>query len=153
MSRWCWHRAGGHGSSDATEEEAMAIQTESVTYTAGGTTPRGVLATDAAKSGRRPGVLVVHEWWGLNDYIKRRASMLAELGYTALAVDMYGDGKGANNPSDAGALMNSVLGNMKRGEERLAAAYELLKSKPTVGADRFAAIGYCFGGAVVLQAA
>ena len=131
----------------------MAIQTESVTYTAGGTTLRGVLATDPAKSGRRPGVLVVHEWWGLNDYIKRRASMLAELGYTALAVDMYGDGKVADNPSDAGALMNSVLGNMKSGEERLAAAYELLKSQPTVDADRIAAIGYCFGGAVVLHGA
>lgn len=131
----------------------MAIQTEPVTYTAGGTTLRGVLATDPQKSGRRPGVLVVHEWWGLNDYIKRRASMLAELGYTALAVDMYGDGKAADNPSDAGALMNSVLGNMKSGEERFAAAYELLKSQPTVDPDRIAAIGYCFGGAVVLHAA
>jgi dienelactone hydrolase len=131
----------------------MAIQTETVTYTAGGTTLRGVLATDPAKSGRRPGVLVVHEWWGLNDYIKRRATMLAELGYTALAVDMYGDGKVADNPGDAGALMNGVLGNMKVGEERFAAAYELLKSQPTVDPDRIAAIGYCFGGAVVLHEA
>jgi dienelactone hydrolase len=131
----------------------MAIHTESVTYTAGGTTLRGVLATDPARTGRRPGVLVVHEWWGLNDYIKRRASMLAELGYTALAVDMYGDGKVADNPADAGALMNGVLGNMKVGEERFAAAYELLKSQPTVDPDRIAAIGYCFGGAVVLHEA
>jgi dienelactone hydrolase len=131
----------------------MAITSEPVTYSAGGTTLRGVLATDTGKTGRRPGVLVVHEWWGLNDYIRRRASMLAELGYIALAVDMYGDGKVADNPSEAGALMNSVLGNMKSGEERFAAAYELLKSQPTVDPDRIAAIGYCFGGGVVLNMA
>jgi dienelactone hydrolase len=130
-----------------------AITSEPVTYTAGGTTLHGVLATDPAKTGRRPGVLVVHEWWGLNDYIKRRAAMLAELGYTALAVDMYGGGKVADNPGDAGAMMNAVLGNMKTGEERFAAAYELLKAQPTVDPDRIAAIGYCFGGAVVLHEA
>ncbi len=106
----------------------MAIQTETVPYTAGGTTLRGVLATDPAKSGRRPGVLVVHEWWGLNDYIKRRATMLAELGYTALAVDMYGDGKVADNPGDAGALMNAVLTDMTMGAARFKAGYERLKA-------------------------
>ncbi len=130
-----------------------AITSEPVTYTAGSTALHGVLATDSAKADRRPGVLVVHEWWGLNDYIKRRAAMLAELGYTALAVDMYGGGKVADNPADAGAMMNAVLGNMKTGEERFAAAYEVLKSQPTVDPDRIAAIGYCFGGAVVLHEA
>ncbi len=132
---------------------ASTIHTEPVTYAAAGTTLRGMLAVDPQPAGRRPGVLVVHEWWGLNDYIRRRARMLAELGYTALAVDMYGDGKVADNPADAGALMNGVLGAMKTGEARFQAAYDRLKTQPTVDPTRIAAIGYCFGGAVVLHAA
>ncbi len=130
-----------------------AIHAEPVTYSAADTSLRGYLATDTTKQGKRPGVLVVHEWWGLNDYIRRRARMLAELGYGALAVDMYGDGSVADNPGDAGALMNGVLGNMKAGEERFRAGYDLLASRAEVDRDRIAAIGYCFGGAVVLHAA
>jgi len=132
---------------------ADTIHAEPVTYSAGDTTLRGYLATDTSKQGKRPGVLVVHEWWGLNDYIRRRARMLAELGYGALGVDMYGDGRAADNAADAGALMNSVLGNMKAGEARFTAAYDLLASRPEVDGSRIAAIGYCFGGAVVLHAA
>jgi dienelactone hydrolase len=132
---------------------ADTIHTEPVTYAAGDTTLRGCLATDRSKQGARPGVLVVHEWWGLNDYIRRRARMLAELGYSALAVDMYGDGKVADNPTDAGALMNAVLADREAAEDRFRAAYELLRSQPTVDPTRIAAIGYCFGGAVVLHAA
>jgi dienelactone hydrolase len=128
------------------------IETEPVTYSAGGTTLRGFLATTATQDAR-PGVLVVHEWWGLNDYIRRRARMLAELGYTALAVDMYGDGRVADNPADAGALMTAVLNDRKAAEERFAAGFELLQAQPGTDADRIAAIGYCFGGAVVLHAA
>jgi dienelactone hydrolase len=132
---------------------ADTIHAEPVTYRAGERTLRGYLATDTSKQGKRPGVLVVHEWWGLNDYIRRRTRMLAELGYGGLAVDMYGDGKVADNPGDAGALMNSVLGNMKAGEARFTAAYDLLASRAEVDGSRIAAIGYCFGGAVVLHAA
>ena len=132
---------------------ADQIHTEPVTYAAGNATLRGYLATDTTKHGTRPGVLVVHEWWGLNDYIRRRARMLAELGYTALAVDMYGDGKVADNPTDAGALMNAVLADRDAADGRFRAAYELLRSQPSVDPDRIAAIGYCFGGAVVLHAA
>ena len=132
---------------------ADTIHAEPVTYAAGDTTLRGYLATDTAKQGKRPGVLVVHEWWGLNDYPRRRARMLAEMGYTALAVDMYGDGKVADNPTDAMALMNPVLADRKGAEARFRAAYELLGSQPSVDPDRIAAIGYCFGGAVVLHAA
>jgi dienelactone hydrolase len=132
---------------------ADTIHADPVTYSAGDTRLRGYLATDTSKQGKRSGVLVVHEWWGLNDYIKGRTRMLAELGYGALAVDMYGDGTVADNPGDAGALMNSVLGNMKAGEARLKAAYDLLASRPDVDGTRIAAIGYCFGGAVVLHAA
>jgi dienelactone hydrolase len=132
---------------------AEAIHTEAVTYAAGDTTLRGFLATRAVHAGRHPGVLVVHEWWGLNDNIKRRAGMLAELGYTALAVDMYGDGKVADNPGDAGALMNSVIADPHTVEARFRAAYDLLHARRGVFPDRIAAIGYCFGGAVVLHAA
>jgi dienelactone hydrolase len=132
---------------------ADTIHAEPLTYSAGDTTLRGYLATDTSKQGKRPGVLVVHEWWGLGDYVRRRARMLAELGYAALAVDMYGDGKVADNPGDAGALMNSVLGNMKAGEARFKAAYDLLASRPEVDGSRIAAIGYCFGGSTVLHMA
>src|SRR5437667_5723690 len=131
----------------------MAIQTESVQYTQGGVTLDGFLAYDDAIAGKRPGILVVHEWWGLNDYIRRRARMLAELGYTALAADMYGEGRTATDPNGAGTLMNGVLADMKTGEARFRAAYDRLKSHDTVDSARVAAIGYCFGGAVVLHAA
>jgi dienelactone hydrolase len=131
---------------------AAAIKTEPVTYSAGDTALRGFLATTATQESR-PGVLVVHEWWGLNDYIRRRARMLAELGYTALAVDMYGDGRVADNAADAGALMTAVVNDRKAAEARFAAAYDLLKAQPGTDGDRVAAIGYCFGGAVVLHAA
>ena len=129
------------------------IKTEDVTYTAGGAMCRGHLAYDGSADGPRPGVLVVHEWWGLDDYIRGRARMLAELGYAALAVDMYGDGRTAGNPDDAGALMNSVLGDMDAGTARLQAAYHTLTEHQATDADRVAAIGYCFGGAIVLHGA
>ena len=129
------------------------IRTEDVTYTAGDTTCRGHIAYDGASGGSRPGVLVVHEWWGLNDYVRGRARMLAELGYTALAVDMYGDGKTAADPDGAGALMSSVLGDMASGTARFKAAFDMLSRHPSVDAGRVAAIGYCFGGAIVLHGA
>ncbi len=128
------------------------IRTETVTYTAGGTTLRGFLAHPAS-SAKAPGVLVVHEWWGLNDYIRRRAGMLAELGYTALAADMYGNGKTATDPAGANEAMSAVLADRGALEARLRAAVDRLQSEPGVDPARVAAIGYCFGGAVVLHAA
>lgn len=128
------------------------IRTDDVTYTAGSTTLRGFLAHSAAAT-KGPGVLVVHEWWGLNDYIRRRARMLAELGYTALAVDMYGDGQVATDPGGASTLMNAALADRPALEARFRAAHERLKAEPNVDPSRVAAIGYCFGGAVVLHAA
>ncbi len=129
------------------------VRSEAVTYSAGGTTLRGHLAKPAAASAQRAGVLVVHEWWGLNDYIRRRAGMLAELGYTALAVDMYGNGETATDPAGAGKLMNGVLADRAGLEARFRAGLDLLKRQDGVAADEIAAIGYCFGGAVVLHAA
>jgi dienelactone hydrolase len=129
------------------------LHTETVTYSAGATTLRGFLAKPTATDVQRPGVLVVHEWWGLNDYIRGRARQLAELGYAALAVDMYGDGRTADDPGTAGKLMNEVLADRPGLEARLKAGYERLAAEPGVDASRIAAIGYCFGGAVVLHAA
>jgi dienelactone hydrolase len=133
--------------------EMADIHGEEVTYKGGDATLKGYLASDRGRSGKRPAVLVVHEWWGLNDYIRRRARMLAELGYVALAADIYGDGRTAATPAEATDLMNGILGNIKAGEERFAAAHEQLKAHPDVDASRIAAIGYCFGGAIVLHAA
>jgi dienelactone hydrolase len=138
------------GSCAAAPASEHDIRTEQVTYIAGGATCTGFLAWDAKLTGKRPGVLVVHEGWGHNDYVRRRARMLAELGYTALALDMYGDGKSASHPQDAAKFMNEVLANMQVGTERFTAAKNVLQDHETVDRDRVAAIGYCFGGAVVL---
>ena len=129
------------------------LHTETVAVDADGTELDCYLAYDEGIEGPRPGVLVVHEWWGLNDYIRKRADMLAALGYTALAVDMYGGGKVAGDSDEAGRLMNGVLENMGQLEARLGAGLAYLQKHPTVDAARIAAIGYCFGGGVVLHSA
>lgn len=129
------------------------VRHEEVTYSANGLTMKGYLAYDDAIKGKRPGVLVVHEWWGHNEYARKRARMLAELGYTALAVDMYGDGKQAAHPGDAQKFAGEVMQNMDAAKARFVAAFDLLKKHKTVDGSRIAAIGYCFGGGVVLHAA
>ncbi len=130
-----------------------AVKTEEVTYSANGTIMKGYLAYDDKISGKRPGVLVVHEWWGHNEHARQRARKLAELGYTAFAVDMYGDGKQANHPGDAQKFVGEVMQNMDAAKARFMAALDLLKKHRTVDASRIAAIGYCFGGGVVLHMA
>lgn len=130
------------------------IQTEEIPYTAAdGTRLVGYLAWDDAVQGPRPGVLVVHEWWGLNDYAKRRARDLAALGYSALAIDMYGEGKNTGHPEDAKAFMNEALADPARAKARFVAGLDLLKARPQTNASQLAAIGYCFGGKVVLDMA
>lgn len=126
---------------------------EEVTYATDSTTMRGYLSYDEAFTGKRPGILVVHEWWGHNTYTRERAKMLAELGYTALAVDMYGDGKQAMHPDDAGKFSGMVMSNIDEAKARFDAALKLLKSQSSVDSTRIAAIGYCFGGSVVLTMA
>lgn len=129
------------------------VRGEQVTYKAGEETLKGFLAYNPAAQEKRPAVIVVHEWWGNNDYSRKRAMMLAELGYVALAVDMYGDGKNAANPDEAGKLAGGVMKNFDQGKARFQAAIDFLKSQPGVDASRIAAIGYCFGGGVVLNMA
>lgn len=129
------------------------IQGQEVTYQAGDATLKGYLAYDDAMSGQRPGILVVHEWWGHNDYARKRARLLAAMGYAALAVDMYGDGKQADHPKEAGEFAGEVSSNMEMATARFEAAMALLQQHAMVNPDRISAIGYCFGGGVVLQMA
>ena len=130
-----------------------AVIGKEVSYVAEGTMLKGYIAYDDAFKGKRPAVLVVHEWWGNNAYARHRADMLAELGYTALAVDMYGDGKVANHPDDAGKFAAAVSKNMPLAKARFEAGMRLLREQKTVDAKEMAAIGYCFGGGVVLNMA
>ncbi|MDH5471977.1 MAG: dienelactone hydrolase family protein [Gammaproteobacteria bacterium] len=130
-----------------------AVVTEQVSYREGDTVMKGLIAYDDSVIGKRPGVLVVHEWWGHNDYARKRAAMLAEMGYTALAVDMYGEGKTASHPEDAGKFSGAVMSNMPVAKARFESAMTTLKHHATVDGDKIAAIGYCFGGGVVLAMA
>jgi dienelactone hydrolase len=124
-----------------------------VEYSAQGAVMKGYLAYNENMKGKRAGVLVVPEWWGLNDYARRRARMLAELGYTALAVDMYGEGKVVATPDEAGKSSSEAMKNFEVAKARFVAALDFLKGQPTVDSNRMAAIGYCFGGGVVLNMA
>lgn len=129
------------------------IEGKEVSYSAQGVVMKGYLAYDKNIKGKRPGVLVVHEWWGHNEYARKRARMLAEMGYTALAVDMYGDGKQAMHPDEAGKFSSEAMKNFDVAKTRFKAAMEFLKKQPEVNQDKIAAIGYCFGGGVVLNVA
>ena len=129
------------------------IQGNAVDYSSQGVVMKGYLVYDENIKGRRPGVLVVHEWWGHNEYARKRARMLAELGYTALAVDMYGDGKQAMHPDEAGKFSSALMKDFDTAKARFLAALDFLKEQPTVDPNRIAAIGYCFGGGIVLNMA
>lgn len=130
-----------------------AIREEPVTYTDGETTMKGFVVYDDATQAKRPGIVMVHEWWGITEHIHNEARKFAEQGYTAFIADMYGDGKTADNPKDAGALSGSVMKNPKVMEQRFDAAREQLAKQASVNPQRIGAVGYCFGGAVVLNMA
>lgn len=131
-----------------------AIQSQEVQYRDGETQLNGYIAYDDSFEGKRPGVIVVHEWWGHNDYARRRADMLARLGYVGFALDMYGDGKLADHPDTAGEFSKEVSSRMDTvGKRRFEAALDVLKNFEFTDPDKIAAIGYCFGGGVVLHMA
>jgi dienelactone hydrolase len=130
-----------------------AVVGRDVDYPAGDALMKGYLAYDDAHKGKRAGVLVVPEWWGANDYARKRARMLAEAGYVALVVDMYGNGQVADNPADAGALAGGVNKNPPLALARFQAAEKFLGQQANVKAGEIAALGYCFGGGVVLNMA
>jgi dienelactone hydrolase len=137
----------------AASSNAVSIKEDSVTYSAGGTNFKGYVVYDNNKTGKRPAVLVVPEWWGLNDYPRSRAKQLAELGYIAMAVDVFGDGKIANDPKQAMALTQPFYQLPLITKSRLDAAINKLKEYQQTDTSKMAAIGYCFGGYVVLNAA
>jgi dienelactone hydrolase len=136
----------------ASSVEAKVIGT-TVPYRHNGVELAGYLAYDDSIKGKRPGVLIVHEWWGLNDYVRRRADQLAALGYVAFAVDMYGKGKVAGGPEEASALAQAVRSDIGLWRQRAMAGLDVLRKDPRTDATRIAAIGYCFGGATVQQLA
>jgi|SRR5690349_4715824 len=126
------------------------IKTRDVEYRQGDTVLQGFVAWDDAARGKRPGVLVVHEWWGMNQHARNQARRLAEAGYVGFALDMYGKGKVTTHPQEAQAFAAEATKDPAVMAARFNAALEQLKHDPHVDSTRIAAIGYCFGGAVVL---
>lgn len=132
---------------------SAGIKTQTLEYKQGDATLKGFLAYDDAQTGPRPGVIVVHEWYGLNDYAKARAEQLAKLGYVALAADIYGDGKVVATAEEAGKLATRFRSDAALLRSRITAALETLRKNPNVDPSRVAAVGYCFGGTTVLELA
>jgi dienelactone hydrolase len=130
-----------------------AIKEEPITYSDGEATLKGFLVYDDANQAKRPGIVMVHEWWGITQHMHNQARKFAEQGYTVLISDMYGDAKTADNPKDAGALSSSVMKNPMVMESRFKAARDQLAKQPSVDSQKIGAVGYCFGGAVVVNMA
>jgi dienelactone hydrolase len=128
-----------------------AIQEEPVTYRDGDTVLKGFVVYDDASKTRRPGIIVVHEWWGINQHMRDEARRYAGAGYTAFVADMYGDGKTADNPKDAGAMVGFMKKNPALMNSRVNAAKDALSKNDTVDASKIGAAGYSFGGTVVLD--
>lgn len=137
-----------------TTTQALAeMQTETIDYQIDDQTFTGYMAWDDELEGKRPGVLVVHEWWGHNDFVREQAEKLAASGYTAFALDMYGSGKLAEHPDTAQKFMQEATQNIDQVKARFLKAKSLLAEHESVDSSRIAAQGYCFGGAVVLNMA
>ena len=136
-----------------TTKNAASVKEENVSYSADTATLNGFVAYDQNSTAKRPVVLIVHEWWGLNDYVRNRAKQLAEMGYLAMAVDMFGNGKNAANPQEAMGLTQPFYTNAAMAKSRFDAALNKIKTYPQADTANIAAIGYCFGGSVVLNLA
>ena len=132
---------------------SAAIREEPVTYTDGEATMKGFVVYDDATQAKRPGIVMVHEWWGITKHIHNEAKNFAHQGYIVFIADMYGDAKTADNPTDANALSGSVMKNAQEMEARFNAARDQLAKQASVDPQRIGAVGYCFGGAVVLNMA
>ena len=129
------------------------LHKEAINYKDGEVALKGYLIWEDSYEGKRPGIMVMHEWWGLNDYAKLRAEMLAEQGYVAFAADMYGDGRVTRHAKDAKAWKEQITSNIDAWQRRAMLGLEQLKQVPKVDSNKIAAIGYCFGGATVMQMA
>jgi dienelactone hydrolase len=137
----------------AAPARAQDVTTEEVEYRQGDTVLQGFLAYDASAKKKRPGVLVIHEWWGHNAHARNQALRLAQAGYVGFALDMYGKGKVATHPEDAQAFAKEATADPAVTRARFEAALDLLRKRPEVDPKRIAAIGYCFGGGVALAMA
>lgn len=129
------------------------VATQPIAYQHETVNLEGYLAYDDSLKEKRPGVLVVHEWWGLNDYARKRAEQLAGMGYVAFALDMYGKGRVTTHPQEAGEWMKQIAGNVELWGQRALSGLKVLEKDPRVDPGRIVAIGYCFGGATVQQLA
>lgn len=138
-------------SNTKTETKAPKLKEETVGYTVDSLKMQSYVVYDENVEGKRPAVLVIHEWWGLNDYAKRRANMLAEMGYIAMAVDMYGNGRMGNDPGAAQALAMPFYQNPAMAKKHFDMALAELKKNPNVDQSKIAGIGYCFGGGMLLN--
>ncbi|WP_103665997.1 dienelactone hydrolase family protein [Gracilimonas amylolytica] len=136
-----------------TRDSGPSVVGQEISYEMDGLTMNGYIAQDENDFSKRPGMLVVHEWWGHDEHARNSAEKLAELGYVALAVDMYGNGKQADHPEDAMQFSGEVMGNFENAQARFNAALETLKDQDNVDPEKIGAIGYCFGGSVVLAMA
>ena len=130
-----------------------AIRSQAVDYKHGDVELQGFLAYDKNVKGKRPGVLIVHEWKGLGDYAKERAKQIARLGYVAFAVDMYGKGVFAKDHAEAGQLSGAFFKDRALMRDRVKIAYDVLAKHERCDATKIAAMGYCFGGTTVLEMA
>ncbi|MCO4755725.1 MAG: dienelactone hydrolase family protein [Bacteriovoracaceae bacterium] len=130
----------------------LGITTKEFVYEVDGITHKGFIAAPEGEQ-KGPGVIVVHEWWGQNEYPKMRARQLAEKGYVAFAVDMFGEGKIAKHPDKAKEFASKAMSDMKELRQKFEKGLEILKKHPNVDDKKIAAIGFCFGGTVVLQMA
>ena len=135
------------------QQDNKSIVKKEIKYQLDSLQMNGYLVYDELIKEKRPAILVVHEWWGQNDYPRKRAEMLAELGYVAFAIDMYGEGRVADHPKDAGTFSSSVMKNFDLSKERFIKAMEVVKELNFVDKNKIGAIGYCFGGGVVLNMA
>lgn len=137
----------------AVSQAHAKVQSKTIAYKHGDAELQGYLAWDDSIEGKRPGVLVVHEWWGLNDYVRARADQLAKFGYVAFAIDMYGEGKITKHPKQASEWAGQIRANVEQWRERALTGLGVLRKQEQVDSSRLAAIGYCFGGATVMQMA
>jgi dienelactone hydrolase len=129
------------------------MRAETVEYQHDGVPFRGHLVHDAARTAKLPGVLIVHEAWGLGEHVKERAEKLAELGYLAFAVDMFGEAKQASSSEEGLQWTRALRANVPLLRARIRAAYDALRAHPQLDGERVAAIGYCFGGTTALELA